>query len=126
MRPLALFPARESMLRKCTTTESPTLHSMTGPGIVPMVPESVGLGSLISQGFTLRSSGAAQFGVYLLRMRASPTFAPSIRGLYILTLLRVAPVTGDFKLTITAPALKFWPVIRSLPLGAVSQAWFSI
>jgi len=44
-------------------TASPTLHSITGPGIVPIVPLSEGSGSLRSQGFTLRSSGAAQFGV---------------------------------------------------------------
>ena len=56
-------PAR-SRSRKWTMTESSTLHSMTGPGIVPMVPASVGSGSFTSRGFTFRSSGVAQSFAY--------------------------------------------------------------
>ena len=39
---------------------NPVLHSMTGPGMVPMVPLSVGSCSLRSHGLILRSSGWAQ------------------------------------------------------------------
>ena len=46
-----------------TEVRSPTLHSITGPGIVPIVPLSVGSSSFRSHGFTLRSSGAAQLSV---------------------------------------------------------------
>jgi hypothetical protein len=63
--------ARVSRLRKWTTTVSPTLHSITGPGMVPIVPLSDGSGSLRSHGLTFRSSGAAQFSVYRRRMSAS-------------------------------------------------------
>ena len=50
------------MLRKYTITSSPTLQAIVAPGIVPIVPVSVGFGSFKSHGFTLRSSGAAQLG----------------------------------------------------------------
>jgi hypothetical protein len=106
-----------SRLRKCTVTESPTLHSITGPGMVPMVPPSVGSGSFRSQGLTFRSSGASQFAVYRRRIRAS-----SSSGLCTPRLL-VTCDTGDVMVHLVCP--KFSPVMRSAWPGARSQQRFS-
>ena len=68
---------------------SPSWHSITGPGIVPIVPLSEGSGSLRSHGFTLRSSGTAQFAVYRRKISAS-----SGMGFHI-EREREVPVSGD-------------------------------
>ena len=116
MRASTVFPARASLFRKCTVIVSPSWHSMTGPGIVPIVPLSEGSGSLRSQGFTLRSSGAAQFGVYRRRISAS-----SGMGFHI-DRVRDVPVSGEVSCLGTEAAATLCPVMRSMRQGQTSQA----
>src|SRR5207247_8254662 len=55
VRALGLLPARGSLLRMCTLTPSPTLDSITRPGIRRILSLSVGLGSFNSLGLHLLS-----------------------------------------------------------------------